>query len=206
MHISTFSKGNSFELLPKFTDKSVDLVLTDPPYDFDMETKMFFHNQFLRISRQWVIVFSPPENQWILPADVENCDPKDMYKYVEMYDPKDIYKYQYLFWEKPISTKNTSRRYSRFVEMIFVYGCGTWNSNRNWSQYTNVFKDLVDDSKLHLHRKPPSLIERLIRNHTNEGDIILDPFCGSGVVAEVSEHLNRVCISIDREGLAGMRE
>jgi site-specific DNA-methyltransferase (adenine-specific) len=139
-----------------------------------METKIFFHNQFLRISRGWVIVFSPPKNQWILPAD------------------------QYLFWEKPISTKNTSKHYSNFIEMIFVYGYGTWNADRHWSQYTNVFKDLVDEKNLHAHRKPPSLIERLIRNHTNEGDIILDPFCGSGVVGEVAECLNRNCISVDQ--------
>ena len=165
--------GDSRILLPEMQSDCVDLVLTDVPYDFDQETKIFFHDQFLRISRQWVIVFSPPKNQWILPAD------------------------QYLFWEKPISTKNTSKRYSNFVEMIFVYGYGTWNAGRNWSQYTNVFKDLVDDSTLHQHRKPPSLIERLIRNHTNEGDIILDPFCGSGVVGEVAERLNRNCISID---------
>ena len=166
--------GDSRVLLPDFPDDDVDLILTDVPYNFDTETKIFFHNQFLRISEQWVIVFSPPKNQWILPAD------------------------QYLFWEKPISTKNTSKRYSNFVEMIFVYGYGTWNADRHWSQYTNVFKDLVDDSGLHEHRKPPSLIERLIRNHTNEGDVILDPFCGSGVVAEVSEYLNRICISIDK--------
>ena len=172
--------GDSRILLPEMQSDCVDLVLTDVPYDFDQETKIFFHDQFLRISRQWVIVFSPPKNQWILPAD------------------------QYLFWEKPISTKNTSKRYSNFVEMIFVYGYGTWNAGRNWSQYTNVFKDLVDDSTLHQHRKPPSLIERLIRNHTNEGDIILDPFCGSGVVGEVAERLNRNCISIDETaGVAG---
>ena len=165
--------GDSKILLPEMLSNNVDLILTDVPYNFDLETKKYFHNQFLRISRQWVIVFSPPENQWILPAD------------------------QYLFWEKPISTKNTSKRYSRFVEMIFVYGDGTWNADRNWSQYTNVFKDLVDDSTLHQHRKPPSLIERLIRNHTHEGDIILDPFCGSRVVEEVAKRLNRNCISID---------
>jgi len=133
------------------------------------------HKYFTSISSGVVIVFSPPENQWILPAD------------------------QYLFWEKPISTKNTSRRYSRFVEMIFVYGENTWNTGRHWSQYTNVFRDLVDDSSRHPFRKPPSLIRRLILNHTNYGDIILDPFAGSGVVAEVAMELGRHCISIEKE-------
>ena len=168
--------GNSEEILLDFSDKSVDLILTDPPYDMSDDLKRFFHDQFLRISKQWIVVFMPPENQWIHPAD------------------------QYLFWIKPISTKNTSRSYSRFVEMMFVYGKGTWNSDRHWSQYTNVFKDLVDDAKVHQHRKPPSLIERLIRNHTNQNDLILDPFCGSGVVGQVGLMLHRRVITIDKNG------
>jgi len=159
--------ADSFQYLPTVEDNYADLILTDVPYDLKEEQKLFLHEQFLRISKHWVIVFSPPENQWILPAD------------------------QYLFWQKPISTKNTSKRYSRFVEMIFVYGYGTWNNDRHWSQYTNVFTDLVDDAKRHPYRKPPSLIERLILNHTEVGDRVFDPFAGSGVVVSVAENLHR---------------
>jgi len=166
---------DSFDLLIKFPRKSVDLVLTDPPYNFTKEEKRFIHGQFLRICKGTVIVFSPPKSQWILPAD------------------------QYLFWIKPISTKNTSKRYSSFVEMIFVYSQGVWNTGRHWSQYTNVFMDLVDDAKLHPHRKPPSLIERLILNHSNKGDMILDPFSGSGVVKDMAMRHGRECIYNDIE-------
>lgn len=168
---------DSFERLPTFEDKSFDMVLTDVPYDLKQEQKEWLHNQFLRLCKGVIIVFSPPENQWILPAD------------------------QYLFWVKPISTKNTSKRYSRFVEMLFVYGNNVWNYKRHWSQYTNVFWDLVDNAELHSFRKPPSMIERLILNHTNEGDTILDPFAGSFVVADVAEKLgrNHLSIEIDKE-------
>jgi DNA modification methylase len=165
--------GDSFKILPTLFDKSVDLILVDPPYDLNEQDKLFLHEEFKRISKGAIIVFMPPENQWILPAD------------------------QYLFWTKPMSTKNTSKSYSRFVEMIFVYNVTTWNCKRHWSQYTNVFTDLVDDTKLHTYRKPPSLIERLLLNHTNKGDLILDPFAGSFVVADVSERLNRNCIAIE---------
>jgi len=168
--------GDSREILKEFPYESVDLILTDPPYEMDKKTIGYIHAEFLRISRGWIIVFMPPENQWVHPAN------------------------QYLFWIKPISTKNTSKSYSRFVEMMFVYGGGTWNCKRHWSQYTNVFNDLVDDIKVHPHRKPPSLIERLIRNHTNPGDLILDPFSGSGVVSEVSQALGRRVITIDKNG------
>ncbi len=165
--------GDSFEILPTLEDQSVDMILTDPPYDFIWQQKEFYQEQFERICKGTIIVFCPPENQWVIPAD------------------------QYLFWIKPISTKNTSKSYSRFVEMMFVYNVTTWNSKRHWSQYTNVFTDLVDDARLHPYRKPPSLIERLILNHTYIGDTVLDPFCGSGVVGDVCEKLKRNSICID---------
>ena len=160
--------ADSFDYLPTMGDKSVDLIITDPPYDLEEFEKKILHEQFLRISKGAVIVFSPPENQWVLPAD------------------------QYLFWIKPISTKNTSKNYSRFVEMIFVYGQGTWDASRHWSQYTNVFTDLVDTSKIHPFRKPPSLLKRLILNHSKIGDVVLDPFFGSGTtLTEARENLRQ---------------
>jgi len=165
-------RANSFEYLPTLRSGSVNLVLTDPPYNLGEAQKDILHAEFLRLASM-AIVFAPPENQWVIPAD------------------------QYGFWVKPTSTKNTSGRYSRFVEMIFFYGKLRWNIGRHWSAYTNVFQELVDDATLHPFRKPPALIERLVRNHTNEGDLVLDPFAGSGVVGEVCERLGRRCISVD---------
>jgi DNA modification methylase len=163
--------------LESFSNESFQMILTDPPYDMEISDKLWYHNKFVQLCCGTIVVFMPPENQWILPAD------------------------EYLFWEKPISTKNTSKSYSRFVEMMFVYRMGEhkWNCARHWSQYTNVFKDLVDDTKAHKFRKPPSLIERLIRNHTSEGDAILDPFGGSLVVYDVAKRLNRICITIEKD-------
>ena len=168
-------KVDSFEHIKTVSDKSIDLIVTDPPYDFTMKSKLFFHGHFRRICNGAIIVFSPPDNQWALPAK------------------------QYLFWNKPISTKNTTKSYGRFVEMIFIYGKGTWNADRHWSQRNNVFFDRVDDTSLHPFRKPPSLIETLILNHSKEGDLVLDPFAGSGVVGEVCERHNRRYVLFDKE-------
>ena len=69
--------GDSFEILPLMKENSVDLILTDPPYDLDLLNQLDLQKEFLRISRGGVIVFCPPENPWVTPAD------------------------QYLFWIKP---------------------------------------------------------------------------------------------------------
>lgn len=45
--------------------------------------------------------------------------------------------------------------------------------------------------------KPYKLIERIIKACTNENDIVMDFFCGSGMVASVSERLNRKWITCD---------
>jgi site-specific DNA-methyltransferase (adenine-specific) len=46
-------------------------------------------------------------------------------------------------------------------------------------------------------QKPIHLMERLIRLTTDEGDVILDPFCGSGTTAVAAKLLNRGYIGID---------
>jgi len=167
--------GDTNKEILRFENHKFDMVLADPLYDLELSEQVFLHEQFMRVCNGTVVVFSPPENQWIQPCD------------------------QYLFWVKPTSTKNVSRRYSRFVEMMFLYDAGyaKWNCKRHWSQYTNIFMDIVDDAKLHPFRKPPSMIERLILNHTDEGDWILDPFAGSHVVEMVGERLGRNVVSIE---------
>ena len=47
-------------------------------------------------------------------------------------------------------------------------------------------------------QKPASLLIRLINLATNQGDWVLDPFCGSGTTCIASEKLNRNWIGIDR--------
>jgi DNA modification methylase len=80
--------------------------------------------------------------------------------------------------------------------MIFIYGRNVWNPKRHWSQYTNIFTDLVD-GKLHPFQKPESLIKRLILNHTNPGDTVFDPFMGSGTVGACCKMLDRKFIGIE---------
>ena len=51
-------------------------------------------------------------------------------------------------------------------------------------------------------QKPEALLERIIMASSNEGDIVLDPFCGCGTTVVVAEKLNRHWIGIDITHLA----
>ena len=51
-------------------------------------------------------------------------------------------------------------------------------------------------------QKPEALLERIINASSNEGDVVLDPFCGCGTAIAVAERLNRRWIGIDITHLA----
>ncbi len=51
-------------------------------------------------------------------------------------------------------------------------------------------------------QKPEILLERIISASSNEGDIVLDPFCGCGTAIAVAERLNRQWMGIDITHLA----
>jgi site-specific DNA-methyltransferase (adenine-specific) len=46
-------------------------------------------------------------------------------------------------------------------------------------------------------QKPPALLERIIATSSNEGDLVLDPFCGSGTTLAAAAQLGRNWIGID---------
>ncbi|MCL5256290.1 MAG: restriction endonuclease [Chloroflexi bacterium] len=51
-------------------------------------------------------------------------------------------------------------------------------------------------------QKPEALLERIIKASSNEGDVVLDPFCGCGTAVVVAERLHRRWIGIDITHLA----
>lgn len=53
------------------------------------------------------------------------------------------------------------------------------------------------DDNVYPTEKPPSLIQQLVENSTNEGELILDPFAGSGVAGEIALQTGRRAILSD---------
>ena len=67
----------------------------------------------------------------------------------------------------------------------------------------SLWDDIPPLSALHRERlgyptqKPEALLERIIQASSNEGDLVLDPFCGCGTTIAVAERLKRNWIGID---------
>jgi DNA modification methylase len=73
----------------------------------------------------------------------------------------------------------------------------------------------AEGNRLHKQQAPIQLLLRIILSSTNPGDVVLDPFAGSGTTLVVAEQLARQSIGIEldkinvdiiRERLAGKRK
>lgn len=51
-------------------------------------------------------------------------------------------------------------------------------------------------------QKPLALLERIVQASSNEGDLVLDPFCGCGTAVHAAQKLNRTWVGIDITHLA----
>ncbi len=56
-----------------------------------------------------------------------------------------------------------------------------------------------DGTKAHPTQKPESLLHRVILSSTNPGDLVLDPFFGSGTTGAVAKKLGRDFVGIERD-------
>lgn len=154
--------GDSRVEMEQFPDKSVDCIITDFPYD-----ESFDIEKYIRICKGNIITFCSPSN---IPFKADET----------------------LFWIKTPSTKNNQKNCSNFVEMILVKRQGdTFNSGLHWSNYTGVYDDKLLEKSFHSYQKPASLMERLVAIYSNPGDLVFDPFMGSGATIKAAVKLNR---------------
>jgi site-specific DNA-methyltransferase (adenine-specific) len=88
-------------------------------------------------------------------------------------------------------TKNGVPRYKQFLEDIEgITVQDTWTDFYSLSSH--------DKQRLgYPTQKPEALLERIIKASSNEGDVILDCYCGCGTTIAVAERLNRKWIGID---------
>lgn len=154
---------NCWELIAQCESNTFDAIISDPPYDAILNME-----ELRRVCKGHIILF---------------CDPLHRF-----FEPDER-----IEWRKPSSTKNNSKRLSRFTEEIIIERHGeTYNSNLHWANYRGYFEDTLLYKPRHPYEKPISLMERLIAIYTKVGDVIFDPFAGSGATLKAAEKLERL--------------
>lgn len=102
-----------------------------------------------------------------------------------------------LVWVKNNATPN--KWYMQQAEFILMLRKGR-EKYINFMGTSNIFSyPNIIGNKYHPTEKPVELMEDLIVNSTNEGDIVLDPFMGSGTTCVAAKRINRKYVGIEIE-------
>lgn len=192
--------------------RSVDHVITDPPYSEHVHGKstrggrggakrldLGFEalqadvragccQQFARLARRWVLVFSDVESAHLWRRDLEAAG-------------LDFARTG--LWVKIGPTPQfTGDRPAAGAEAITIAhrrGKKRWNGGGKsgiWS-CPAAYRD--GDPVVHTTQKPESLMESLIRDFTDPGDLILDPFAGSGTTGVAALRNGRRFLGFERD-------
>lgn len=78
-------------------------------------------------------------------------------------------------------------------------GITRYDSTDRYPRSVVKFSTDKQKSKLHPTQKPIALMEYLILQHTKDGDIVFDPFMGSGTTGLACKNLGREFIGIERD-------
>ena len=212
--------GDCLKVLKEIPNNSVDLVVTDPPYNISgTASNIELHGKGVNISEfgKWDYEFNPDiflkEMHRILKKDgqiyIFSSD-KLLGKYMDGFTKYGFHYRQLLVWWKD----NLMPRIRQFLwrsgtEYILYAGREKTDKSTdytfNW-QGQNEMKNLITTHILngkerteHPTQKPLEIITKLIKVSSNEGDTILDPFLGSGTTMVAARDLRRSCIGIELE-------
>lgn len=106
---------------------------------------------------------------------------------------------QLIVWDKGNITPN--RYYLNAYELILMLRKGKAKNINNMGDKNILRVPNIIGNKKHPTEKPVELMEILINNSSNEGDIVLDPFMGAGAtgVAAVKNNRDFIGIEIDEK-------
>jgi DNA modification methylase len=222
--INQIIHGDCVENMRKLPDKIASLVITDPPYGINYESRLRAES-FGKIE-------GDGEDTTILSWSFAQCyrllkDNSHFYTFTR-WDVLDRFIKFLEYWGFNIkncligarnahSCGDLNYAFSPSYEMILFAHKGKRNFNDttikklgSGNGYVKRFDDLIDwlpvnepnkNLMFHPTQKSLELIEFFMLISSNEGDIVIDPFSGSGITAVAAWDLNRkfICYEINEE-------
>lgn len=190
-------------------DKSVDLVVTDPPYNIETSGG----GMYLQKDKQYVKELNNMCNGFseetldVLCNKMKKiniyifCSQKQIVPLLKYFCVDRKCNYNILTWHKTNPIPACGNKYVTDTEYcLFFREKGVRIYGEFKTKLTYYVSSLnVKDKKLYKHPtvKPIEIINNLIINSSNEGDLVLDPFMGSGTTAVASINNNRNFIGFE---------
>jgi len=189
--------GDCIEYIKTIKDKSIDCLITDPPYGVDIQFGAYDNQLSRKIENDGNI-----EHALILLDEmllnVKSKLKDDAHIYIfcnwKIYPQfneiisKHFQIKNLIIWDKLfMGMGDLKGNYSSSYEMIVFTG-----GNREFlTRPKNIIQCRFSDERFHNTQKPVELIKQLIENSTNVNETIFDPFLGSGSTVVAAKEMKR---------------
>jgi len=191
-----------------------DAVLTDPPYNISRETHFHTMGSASRLGMDfgdWDKDFDITAFIYKLPPLLkENANVVIFNAWENLRDIRDACEENNIFVKRClVLNKSNPAPFNRdrmFVNDVEFAVWGIYNSKGNPTGWTFnrqhalekcVIDTTVQDSDWHTTKKDIKVMEHLVRLLTNENDVVLDCFMGSGTTGRACKNLNRNFVGIE---------
>lgn len=214
--------GDAVEEMKRLPDQSVHLIITDPPYnlnkDYGNNQDALEFEEYLDFSRKWL-----SEAKRVLTDNGSLYVFMGMryisYIYSILDQELQMTFNSWITWHYTQGigkTKGFSPRHDDILLFTkhprdFVFNLDSIRVPQKFYRSINNMRGANPGNvwefshvhycnknrKAHPTQKPEGLYERMVLASSNEGDVVLDPFCGSGTLLRVCQQTNREGIGID---------
>ncbi len=217
--------GNCADLLKQIDDESIDMVLTSPPYD-NLKAYEGYNFDFKPIVRELYRVIKPNCSVvWVVgDAVIDGSETGTSFRQALYFKDIGFNIHDTMIYAKNSSTFPAQRdgnRYSQIFEYMFVFSKGKPKCNllcdksNKWAGFTSFdgkipevqdysprnniwyYVTSFNDKNDHPAVFPEALARDHIKSWSDQGDLILDPMCGSGTTVKIAYEINRDYIGMD---------
>jgi len=221
MNTTNIECGDAIELFKDIPDNSIDLIVADPPYnlgkDYGNNHDILGFEEYLDFSRKWISEAKRTlsENGTIyIFMGVRFIS----YLYDILDREQGLFFNSWVIWHYTQGlgkTKGFSPRHDDILvfnkSKNFKFNLDDVRVPQKYYRKRNNMRganpgDVWTFSHVHYSnpnrqnhptQKPEGLIERIILASSDKGDVVLDPFAGSGTTLRVCQQLNRQCIGFE---------
>ena len=184
-YINQILCGNCLEVMKGIPDKSIDLILTDPPYGVNLKYESYNDTE-----ENWFNLFTSiiPEFKRISKMVIMPSCQISRLEWIYKNFPPDWL----ICWYKGSVGCSAYVGFNDW-EPLLVYG----KIHTKLHDYLHYNPSIEFQDYDHPCPKPLGWAKYLIKSATNENNVVLDPFLGSGTTAVACKDLDRKYIGIE---------
>lgn len=201
---------DAYEAIKRIPDKSIDLIVTDPPYEIDTvgSKKNNISKTFANCNNQLKTICDGIDNsildEFMRVMKKINiyiwCNKKQIPLYLDYFVTKNQCSFEIMVWCKTNPTPLCGGNYLIDKEFCLYFRKNVRLNTTFDTAFTYWIdkKNKVSKDKFeHPTIKPLNIIETLIKNSSQPNDIVLDPFMGSGTTAIACKNTGRNFIGFE---------